>query len=166
MAGSNPINLPYYKIKRGNTRFYAMVRGSEKNRHFRELKKSRDVNAIDRDGLMSAAIRNLSFFLSGWCEVVTVPPHSGEGESFAGEIAKRIALKSGAEFREVFRDHGDGKRKHIKAKFKVIDADLQISLNDMKILLFDDFTLTGNTMVSSIEALEKNNNIIGVVLGC
>ena len=157
---------PYYRIKRGEFVFWAVVTGSARGAHFRDLKINGDCLDIDRDRLLNAAISNISYFIStrGKYDLITIPPHSGEGWSWAGEVAKRISMKAEIDFVKVFKDHGRKKRYSLKSKLAKFRFETEKVIKGQKILIFDDFTHTGGTMVRCMKILSRENHVDGVVL--
>ena len=156
----------FYRIKRGEVIFHSLVRGSERGQIFRRVKKMRDQKVIEVHLLMTAVINCIAYFADkGGFDIITTPPDSGEGESFAGFVAKAIGVKAGIDYVKVFKDHGQGKRKCLAAKFQPIAFDLIRPVTGERVLVFDDFALTGGTMAGSIRALrEFKNDVEGVVI--
>lgn len=130
------------------------------------MKKSRDFARIDTDRIMISTIKCAAHFAKkGKFNFITTPPDSGQGESFAGMVAKKISTAAEIDFVRIFNDHEQGKRQHARLKFqKPIKFEMKGAVKGLRILIFDDFTQTNITMVGAIKALIKKNEVAGLVL--
>lgn len=156
----------FYRCKRGEILFHAITRGDYSGWYFKELKKSRDYARIQTDRLMVATIRCASHFAKkGRFDIITTPPDSGQGESFAGMVAKEVSTAADIDFVKIFQDHDKGKRQHVRIKFQnPIKFELTTRVKGSRILIIDDFTQTNGTMVGAICALFEDNQVAGLVL--
>lgn len=156
----------FYSVKREGIRFWALTRSQYQGRYFTDIKKARDIERIEKDKIMIAATDCIAHFAKKWgIDMITTPPDSGNGISFAGFIAKQISTKADIDFVKIFKNHTKGKRTYTAVKFRDrVDPVIEKSINKANILIFDDIAQTGFTMIDSISALIKKNECRGMVL--
>ena len=168
VAADKLIDMPLlHRVSRDGVRFYSVSRGDYSRNYFVELKATLDFFRLEYDLLSSAAI-----FCAAHCaqkfkfQIITTPPDSGVGESFAGAAAKLISREAGIDFVKVFKNHEQGKRKSIFQKLKSpIGFNFHRVIRGQRVLIFDDIAQTGRTMAGAIKALQaKNNQVGGMVL--
>jgi len=120
----------------------------------RGIKRQRGYAGLEELSIIRAAIRRVSWFaVKNWFELVTVPPQSGCGESFAERLGVRIAEEAGLPFEKLFENHNQGKRYYLAAKMKPVPMGLTREITGTRVLVWDDFAQTRYTMARSIEAL-------------
>lgn len=153
------------RLSRNGISFYACL-DYRLGAPLRAIKKWRGYAGIEELSIIQAAIRRVAWFaVKNWFELVTVPPQSGVGESFAERLAARIGEEAGLPFELLFKDHGMGKRYHLAEKTKPVPVVFTQQITGRRILLFDDFSFTRLTMTGSIEALRSaGNECEGIVL--
>ncbi len=153
------------RLTRNGITFYACL-DYRLGAPLRAIKKWRGYSGIEDLSIIQAAIRRVAWFASqNRFELVTVPPQSGVGESFAERLATRMAAEAGLPFELVFKVHGMGKRYGIAAKTKPVPVVFTRVITGARILVFDDFSFTRLTMARSIEALwVAGNECEGIVL--
>lgn len=153
------------KLTRSGITFYACL-DYRLGAPLRAVKKWRGYFGIEELPIIRAAIRRVSWFaVLNFFELVTIPPQSGVGESFAERLGIRIAEEAGLPFELVFKVHGMGKRYHLAEKTKPVPVVFTKQVTGTRILLFDDFSFTRWTMARSIETLRSvGNECEGIVL--
>jgi hypothetical protein len=153
------------RLTRNGITFYACL-DYRLGAPLRAVKKWRGYAGIEELPIIQAAIRRVAWFsVLNFFELVTVPPQSGVGESFAARLAIRIAEEAGLPYESLFKDHGMGKRYHLAEKTKPVPVVFTQQVTGSRILLFDDFSFTRWTMARSIEALRSaGNEVEGIVL--
>ena len=149
------------KLTRAGVTFYGCL-PYQLGEPLRGIKKQRGYAGLEELSIIRAAIRRVSWFaVKNWFELVTVPPQSGVGESFAERLGVRIAGEAGLPFEKLFR----GKRYGIAAKTKPVPTVFTRQIMGARILVFDDFSFTRWTMARSIQALRAaGNECEGIVL--
>jgi|GEM_PF-4024772 len=153
------------KLTRNGITFYACL-NYRLGGPLRTIKKWRGYQGIEDLTIIQAAIRRIGrLAVDHGFELITVPPQSGIGESFAARIARDIAGKSGIPWEGLFADHGQGKRYCIKHKMQPFPVVLLRPITGARVLVFDDFAFTRWTMANAIGALrEAGNYCEGIVL--
>jgi len=141
--------------------FWALSYGEYSTRYFKELKadvlQSNCWERLKTDKLAEASIRCAAAHVKkGGFDVLTVPPHSGEGVSFAARVGALVAERAGVRFKVLFRDHGAGKRKHVSTHLSSkIGFEFNGPVDERRILVFDDIAYTRRTMTGTIGAFRS-----------
>jgi len=172
MARQDPIvidgeDMSLYRLKGDGATIYSLTRGRNQGEHFRKLKKAHDIPAALADRYMVAAVRCIAHFMEREnLDLITCPPHSGDGPSFAQAIAQAVAKHGGRKYAAIFQDHDQGKRYLRGAKFRPIKYEVTIWLPVVSVLVFDDFTYTRRTIAGAMTELSSNRTarVEGIVL--
>lgn len=160
-----------HRVSGSGVMFWALSYGEYSTRYFKELKT--DVLQNDRwdrlvtDKLAAASIRCAAAHVKkGRFDVLTVPPHSGEGISFAAKVGALVAERAGVPFNVMFRDHGAKKRKHVATHLSSkIGFEFNGPIKERRILVFDDIAFTRRTMTGAMKALSAiGKEVEGLVL--
>ncbi|MEW6505503.1 MAG: hypothetical protein AB1457_16215 [Chloroflexota bacterium] len=158
--------LKTQRRSRNGIAFFSIMARSEGCKRLRKIKATRDSRAIDSEPLIQAVIRFVSVYaIRGGYGVITVPPASSEGVSWAGDIAERISEATGIPYEVFFRPHGMGKRCYLGAKFRPITFSWAIEPERKRVLVFDDFSMTNITITETIrEIRSKGMDCEGLVI--
>ena len=153
------------KLTRNGITFYACL-NYRLGGPLRTIKKWRGYQGIEDLSIIQAAIRRIGrLAVDHGFELITVPPQSGVGESFAARIAQDVAEKSGIPWEGLFADHGQGKRYCIRHKMQPLPVVILRPITGARVLVFDDFAFTRWTMANAIGVLrEAGNYCEGIVL--
>lgn len=153
---------PFYSQTRHGVRFRAIYSGRNDGAKRELMRCKRD--GVSDGRLLQAPRVMIQHFLKGKFDIVTIPPASSEGISWAEVIGNRIALWLDVEFMRVFKPSGSGKRYHLGAKLQEYTVDVIADVREKRVLIFDDFGETLLTMYRCLKALEQSKQVGGLIL--